>query len=229
MGRDLLRTSSLLVLSLLMLAPAGCGAIQAAAAGIAGTSVVKPVYPATGSDPGFKGQSVAVMAWADDSLRYEHNMLIMDITRVSQKLQGSQARKAEELWGDVPAQKEAGRDIRVPDEPSGVAADPIVETAPRFGVTRLIYIEVGNFDLHSGAVVDLSRGSLSATVTVVEVATAKGKSPTRPPLMRPTLKRAQKKECLTSPTSRLTSAPSTSFARTSSRSSFRIRVRKTAP
>jgi len=178
MGRAFLQATSLLLLSLLTLVPAGCSALSAAAAGIAGTSVVKPVYPAPGSsDPGFKGQSIAVMAWADDSLRFEHNMLIMDLTRgVSQKLQGSQARKAEELVGATfPRDRSPDAMYAFQKNYPELAADPIVEIAPRFGVTRLIYIEVASFDLHSGSVVDLSRGSLIATVTVVEVANGKGK------------------------------------------------------
>lgn len=170
-GPTFLRAFSLLLLVPLTLVPAGCSALQAAGASIAGTSVVMPAYS------GFKGQSIAVMAWADESLRFEHNMLIMDLTRgVSQKLQGSQARKAQELVGAT-FPREKGPDamyafqMNHPD----IAAEPIAEVAPRFGVTRLIYIEVSSFDLHSGAVVDLYRGSLSATVTVVEVANGKGK------------------------------------------------------
>jgi hypothetical protein len=177
MGRAWLRASSLLLLSLLTLAPTGCSALNSAGAAIAGTSVVKPLYPTAGGGAGFKDQSIAVMAWADDSLRYEHNMLIMDITRgVSQKLQGSQARKAEELVGAT-FPREKGPDAMYAFQMNHpeVAADPIADIAPRFGVTRLIYIEVASFDLHSGAVVDLSRGALSATVTVVEVSNGKGK------------------------------------------------------
>jgi hypothetical protein len=177
MGRALFRALSLLLLSLLTLALAGCSAIQAVAAGVAGTSEVKPSYPTAGGGPGFKDQSIAVMAWADDSLRYEHNMLILDITRgVSQKLQGSQARKAEEMVGAT-FPREKGPDAMYAFQMNHpeAAADPIADIAPRFGVTRLIYIEVASFDLHSGAVVDLSRGSLSATVTVVEVSNGKGR------------------------------------------------------
>jgi hypothetical protein len=171
MGRAFLRPESVLLLSLLTLAPAGCSALQAAAAGVAGTSVVKPYYV------GFKGQSVAVMAWADESVRFEHNMLILDITRgVSQKLQGSQARKAEELAGATfPREKGSDAMYAFQMNHPELAAEPIAEIAPRLGVTRLIYIEVASFDLHSGSVIELYRGSLSATVTVVEVANGKGK------------------------------------------------------
>jgi hypothetical protein len=159
------------LLSLLTLAPAGCSWFQATGAAIAGTSVVKPAYT------GFKGQSIAVMAWADDSLRFEHNMLIMDITRgVSQKLQGSQARKAEELAGATfPRDKGPDAMYAFQMNHPELAAEPVADVAPRFGVTRLIYIEVANFDLHSGSVIDLYRGSLSASITVVEVANGKGR------------------------------------------------------
>ena len=175
MGRAFVRALPRLLLPLLALASAGCSALQTAAAGIAGTSVVKPSYPTSG--PGLKGQSIAVMAWADESLRFEHNMLVMDITRgVSGKLQGSQARKAEELAGATfPRDKAPDAMYAFQANHPELAADPIAEIAPRFGVTRLIYIEVSTFDLHSGSVIDLWRGSLSATVTVVEVANGKGK------------------------------------------------------
>ncbi len=218
MVRALLRASSLLLLlSLLTLTQSGCSVIQAAGAAVAGTSVVKPVYPTAGSGPGFKGQSIAIMAWADESLRFEHNMLIMDLTRgVSQKLKGSQVRKAEELVGATfPRNRDPDAMYAFQMNHPELAAEPIAEIAPRFGVTRLIYIEVSNFDLHSGAVLDLYRGSLSATVTVVEVANGKGKVAFNATVDASYPEKRPKRGCLTSPTSRPTSAPSTSSARTS--------------
>jgi hypothetical protein len=46
---------------------------------------------------------------------------------------------------------------------------PIADIAPKLGVSRLIYIEIENFNTRSDQSVDLFRGNLSATVQVVEV------------------------------------------------------------
>ena len=46
----------------------------------------------------------------------------------------------------------------------------ITDVAPKFGVSRLIYVEVEDFATRAGQAIDLFRGQARATVRVIEVA-----------------------------------------------------------
>lgn len=160
---DALRLAALL-LPLLTLALNGCEAIGAIGAKTVST-VIAPSYV------GLKGQSIGVMVWADDGYRWDDNALVLDVMQgVANKLKGAQARGAEELKGAT-FPRAAGPDAIYAFQANHpeAAAEPITDVAPRLGVTRLIYIEINDFNLHSGAVVELTRGHLSGTVKVVEV------------------------------------------------------------
>ena len=160
MGRTALR-----LLPLLLLCPlSGCVALAAIGAKTNYTTI-------TPSYTGFANQSVGVMAWADDATRFEHDALVLDVTHgISAKLQGAQARNATELKGTT-FPRSAGPDAVYAFQSNHpeAAAEPIIDVAPRLGVSRLIYVEISNFNLHSGAVQELARGNLSGTVQVVEV------------------------------------------------------------
>lgn len=154
----------LLLLPLLPLAVSGCEAIAAVGAKTNYTVLV-PSYV------GFKGQSVAVMAWADNAYRWEDNALVLDVMQgVSGKLQGAQRRGAEELKGTTfPRTAAPDAVFKFQTNHPETASQPVTEVAPQLGVSRLIYIEIEDFDRHAGAVVELSRGHLSGTLKVVEV------------------------------------------------------------
>jgi len=126
---------------------------------------VKPYYT------GLKGQSVGVIVSADPALRVDHPALQIDIARgVWGKLQQTQANKAEELIGTTfPPNRGPEAMYRFQQDNPGLT-ESMVELAPRFGVTRLIHIEVADFQLHPDQVPDLDRGYLSARIRVIEVA-----------------------------------------------------------
>ena len=53
--------------------------------------------------------------------------------------------------------------------------EPIATLAPKFGVTRLIHVEIDSFTKHPDNVPELYRGELSARIQVVEVTGNTGK------------------------------------------------------
>src|SRR5437588_307573 len=54
-------------------------------------------------------------------------------------------------------------------DPPSVEMKNVTEVAPRLGVTRLIYVEVEDFGTRAPASIELFRGSMTATLKVVEV------------------------------------------------------------
>jgi len=64
---------------------------------------------------------------------------------------------------------------RFQEENPAWISEGIEEIAPKFGVSRVIYVEIRDFQTRSDASVDLFRGSLSGAVTVVEVVNGKGR------------------------------------------------------
>jgi len=54
-----------------------------------------------------------------------------------------------------------------------IEAYPITDTAPKLGVTRLIYIEIQEFRTRSETTVELYRGAMSANIKILEIANGK--------------------------------------------------------
>ena len=160
------RCWALLALALLPLPLSGCTALGAIASKVKGPTVVKPAYTR------LKGQTVAVMAWADRDLRIEHSALQLDVSQgVYQKLRKSQGRGAEELAGaKFPRAAAPDAMVRFLYDNPRYDTDSIPEIAPQLGVNRLIYLEVEDFSTHPEEVPELFRGQLSALLRVIEVA-----------------------------------------------------------
>jgi len=160
------RRCALIALALLPLATSGCAAVGAVAHKFRGPTVVKPAYN------GFKGQTVAVMAWADRDLRIEHSALQLDVSQgVYEKLRKSQRNGADELAGTkFPRAAAPDAMVRFLYDNPRYDTDSIPEIAPQLGVNRLIYLEVEDFATHPEEVPELYRGSLSALLRVIEVA-----------------------------------------------------------
>jgi hypothetical protein len=160
------RRWALFALALLPLASSGCQAVGAVAYKLRGPTVVKPAYT------GFKGQTVAVMAWADRDLRIEHSALQLDVSQgVYEKLRKSQRRGADELAGTrFPRTAAPDAMVRFLYDNPRYDTDSIPEIAPQLGVNRLIYLEVEDFSTQSEEVPELFRGHLSALLRVIEVA-----------------------------------------------------------
>jgi hypothetical protein len=161
-----LRTAwrSALLLSLLLL-PAGCNYFAAVAA-------LTPVY----KDPVYKGfvnQSVGVMVWADRGVSIDWPDIQLDVAgSIQSKLQVAQTAKAKEFegttWPVLPASI-----VRYQRDHPEIEAYPIADTAPKLGVTRLIYVEIQEFRTRSETAVELYRGAMSANVMILEIANGK--------------------------------------------------------
>jgi hypothetical protein len=111
------------------------------------------------------------MVWADRGTRIEYDSLRLDLARgIQDKLQKTQVNKASELQGaQFPRDRNPDALYAFQENNPGYEAQPMTSIAPRLGVTRLIYVEVQNFQLHSEQVLELFRGSITATVQVIEV------------------------------------------------------------
>lgn len=146
----------------LLVAGSGCALFGYAA------SVIPPA-PIAAAYNGMAGQSVAVMVWVDRGTRIDNPTLRLDIANgVHQKL--------------IAAQKDEKKELALttfPVEPRSIAryqlehpeieVKPIAEVAPIINVSRVIYIELTDFQTRPDASLDLYRGVMSASVKVVEV------------------------------------------------------------
>jgi hypothetical protein len=119
-------------------------------------------------------QSVGVMVWADRGIRIDWPTLQLDLANsVDHKLkeQTVDAKgkpKAKTMLGVTYPYPPASIVRYMQDHPD-VEALPIVDVAPRLGVTRLIYVELEDFATRSDQAVELFRGRGKVTVRVIEV------------------------------------------------------------
>lgn len=125
---------------------------------------------------GLQGQSVAVMVWADRGIRIDNPYLQGNIAAgIQEKLKALQkSDDPPELKGTTFPISPASV-VRYQEDHPEIETMPIEETAARFTVTRLIYIEVSNFSTQSEASLLLSRGTMTGNVKVVEIANGKAK------------------------------------------------------
>ena len=150
---------SLSAISLLFIA--GCDVPAAIAGkGLPGETI-KPKYA------GMVGQSIGVQVWTDRGVQLDYPSLNLDLANsVEEKLQANS--KAPELKGSIFPVQPASIARYVVDHPNFDVKN-VTETAPNFGVTRLIYVEVDDFGTRAPSSVELFRGHMSATIKVVEV------------------------------------------------------------
>ena|SRR5688572_1651983 len=143
----------------------GCSVFGVAAQALP-PMTIKPVYE------GLRGQTVGVMVWADRGLRMDYPPLQIDVANSLQlKLMNS---KAGQLKGTTFPVKPASIVKHQQDYPE-IEAESITDVAPRLGVSRLIYIEVEDFNTRAQGSVELFRGSAEVTLRVVEVKDGVGK------------------------------------------------------
>lgn len=115
---------------------------------------------------GLAGQSVGVMVWADRGVRIDWPSIQMDLAnQVQNRLRGSTAPELKETrWEVQPASI-----VRYQRDHPASEFVPVTEVAPKLGVTRLVYIEVQSLSTRAEASVQMFRGSISATLKVVEI------------------------------------------------------------
>ena len=125
---------------------------------------------------GLAGQSVAVMVWAERGIRIDNPNLRQDICGgLLEKLKILQKEeKPPELEKTTFPVSAAVMSAYQTNHPE-IEDAPITETASKFAVNRLIYIEVTDFTTVVDATGLLFRGSMTGTVKVVEIADGKTK------------------------------------------------------
>src|SRR5207302_1784936 len=153
----------------------GCNIIGAAAQLIPPGDIA-PAYS------GLSGQTVGVMVWVDHGARIDFPSLQADIARsLSAKLmqttnpRGKDEKETEKKRGKVPPEMANIRYldpmavVRFQQDHPELEGLPSTELATRLGVTRVIYIEVFDFETRSNVSVDLFKGTVAAKLEVLEV------------------------------------------------------------
>ena len=114
------------------------------------------------------GHSVGVMVWADTAVKIDWPGLSLDTANSLNAKLTELAKKESLLKGSTFPVKPASIVRYQMDHPEIEMSD-ISTVAPRLGVDRLIYIEVEEFATRATDSVELFRGSMVATLRVVEV------------------------------------------------------------
>ena len=118
---------------------------------------------------GMANQSVAIMVWAGEGTLVDFPAIRLDLAGgLQNKFVQAQQAKTKELKGATFPTKPAAI-VQYQDNHPQYEATPITDLAPRFGASRLIYVEIENLQTRSDASVELYRGSALATVKVIEV------------------------------------------------------------
>lgn len=141
--------------------------------GVIASAVPSP--PVKAAYAGMKDQTIGVMVWADRGIRTDWDSIQLDVaTGVQQRLatpkdaKGKPKAVSKDLAGaSFPWQ--AASVVRYQREHPESESMAITEVAPQLQVTRLIYVEIEQFQTRSDAAVGLYRGTASGTVRVVEV------------------------------------------------------------
>ncbi len=117
----------------------GCGAIAA------NIAKAVPAEDIPASYKRFKGQSVAVLVWANAPVRTDWPRLQFDVTSaVMDKLKQAQTAKVPEYDGTTfPIHAPAM--VRYQEDHPEMEAEAISDVAVKLGVGRLVYIEINGF------------------------------------------------------------------------------------
>jgi len=157
------------LLAALPLLAAGCNILGAAAA-----KAPRPDIEA--EYKGLAHHSVGVVVWADRSLVTDWPTLQLDIANsIMSKLKAAQDAKSKDLEGTT-FPYPAASFVKYQKEHPGLDEMPIADVAPRFGVDRIIYIEVNDFSTRADGAVALYYGQIDLAMKILEVENGKGKS-----------------------------------------------------
>ncbi len=157
-----------LALLLAMAGLCGCGSLGAVLNAL-------PLAPIQAKYKDLQGQSVAIMVWADRGIRVDFPHVQLDAANgIQSKLIKARKDNKDELK-DTRFPLSAATVVRFQEDHPEWAADSIEEIAPRLKVSRVIYVEIDGLQTRSDSAVDLFRGTLTATVRVVEVTNGKAR------------------------------------------------------
>jgi hypothetical protein len=145
-------------LLLIAIAASGCGLASVIGKGLPQNTAAQ--YS------GLANQSVGILVWADRGIMIDWGTVSLDLANsVQQKLT---AAKAEEVKGTTWPYPPASYVKYMRDHPQ-LDGTPITEIAPKFGVSRMIYIEVQNFRTRSSLELELFRGEATMSLKVIEI------------------------------------------------------------
>lgn len=156
------RAAGIVACLILCIAQVGCSVIGVAAHALPPPTIA-PSYL------GFEGQTVAVMVWADRALRVDFPSLQLDTAASIQNKLSAHKSMKNVSWPVEPRSV-----VRYQIDHPEIETMPINDIAPRLGVSRLIYVEIERFSTRSEMSVSLYRGSIMATMKVIEVVDGKG-------------------------------------------------------
>ncbi len=148
-----------LLIVLILLSLAGCNLVGGAAAIL----MKERDEPASYTD--LKGQSIAVMIWADDTVSRDYPTIRQDVASAVQSILSNT--KVEELKGSrfIDPRSVTQWQDRHPDL-NGMALQDI---APKLHVSRVIFIEVQSVETRAPMSPDLFKGTILATMKVARV------------------------------------------------------------
>jgi hypothetical protein len=160
-----LRLLSILYLlpSILVFSP-GCNVL-----GVAANALPAPTIQAEYKN--LAGQSVGVLVWVDRGIAVDWPTLSLDTAQAIQtQLQQIQHQnpKMKELAGATFPLKPESILRYLHDHPELDFTD-VKQVAPRFGVQRLIYVEVDDFSTRAAASLELYRGNMTGSMKVIEI------------------------------------------------------------
>ena len=138
----------------------------------------KWVEAPTGFYEGLKGQSCAVMIWADWRTRTEYNTVQLDLGKsLTKKLEEylKPMKEGKKSEGPPMVFTNPASVVRYQREHPEVMSTPIAEVAPRLQAQRVVYVELEEFSAHSPESVMVLKGNAKATLRVVEVNEGVGK------------------------------------------------------
>jgi hypothetical protein len=153
----------ILLSSSLLLGLSGCTLFGVIAGKVAPAQTIPAKYK------GLANQSIAIMVWAGEGTMIDFPDIRLDLAGgLQKKLIQAQQAKAKELAG-VTFPTKPSAIIQYQDNHPQSEAVPVADLAPRFGASRLIYVEIESLQTRSDASVELYRGSALATVKIIEV------------------------------------------------------------
>ncbi|HEX8343039.1 MAG TPA: hypothetical protein VF624_19205 [Tepidisphaeraceae bacterium] len=168
MTLSIARVGVALLLGLGLLLPAGCNLLGAAAA-----KMPKPDIDA--AYKGLAGQKVGIMVWADgNSTLIDWPQVQLHLGAMLQEKLKKASKDSKELAG-ISFPYEAASFVRYQKEHPALEASSILDVAPKLGVTRLIYIEVGNLTTRAAEAFSLKLGQMDANLKVIEIENNKAK------------------------------------------------------
>lgn len=161
------------VIAACLLILCGLGLAGCAIAGVAANAM--PRFTAAAYN-GLAGQSAGVMVDVDDATLIDWPELRLDVAAgVQDKLQQAQKAGSKELAKTTFPYPPASV-VRFQREHPETRGQPLTAIAPRLGgISRLIYVEMEDFQTHPAGSLDLFRGSASARIRVVEVTDGRAK------------------------------------------------------